>query len=517
MNKTKTENILFYFILFLATFVRFYKLGEIPLGVQTDEAYSGYEAFSLLTTGHDSWGYNFPMYFISWGSGMNAIYAYLTMPFVALFGLTSLTIRLPQAIFSLLSCYIFYRLLRLMFARPTALLGFFLSAIIPWQLLIVRRGLEANIAPFFILAGFYFFARSIKNKDYLLLSAVFYGLGLYAYATAWIFIMLTFGFQLTYLTLYKKKQTTTLMVIISGLVFTMLALPIALFILVNNNILPEITTSYFSIPKLMDWRQNEIGFNNLPANMLRIFSIIITGHDGLLDNAFPPYGIFYPVSLPFMLYGLYVLLKNSIIDVKTHQFSLNLCILVSLCFGLLYCTTFETYINRANFLWFFFLISIVGGLYPLINKPFWRNLIIAIYLTFFICFSHTFLTRFNSMVTGWFNPDFKPVLEIAETTHQQTSLPIKILELPYIHPKVLFYTKTPTNEYTTTVKRQKSFFHPVASFTHFYFNPDTNYENPKTDAIYIAPAERRPFFHKFNTRVIGTYLVAIPKQTSQPL
>ena len=115
------------------------------------------------------------------------------------------------------------------------------------------------------------------------------------------------------------------------------------------------------------------------------------------------------------------------------------------------------------------------------------------------------------MVADWFQPDLKPTLEAAENAHQKTSLPIKILESYWLHSKVLFYTQTPPIEYTTTVKRQKNFLNPVASFTHFYFSPDIDYNNPPTDAIYIAPSERLPFFHNFNTRVIGTYLVAVPK------
>jgi hypothetical protein len=121
------------------------------------------------------------------------------------------------------------------------------------------------------------------------------------------------------------------------------------------------------------------------------------------------------------------------------------------------------------------------------------------------------------MVADWFNPDFKSTLEIAETAHNKTSLPIKILETQYMHPKILFYTKTPTNDYISTVRWQKNFLNPVASFTHYYFTPYVNYEHPSPDAIYIAPSERLPFFHEFNTRVVGTYLVAVPKQTSQPL
>ena len=515
MNKTKTETFLFYFILLLAAFTRLYKLGEIPLGLDPDEALSGYEAFSLLTTGHDSWGYKYPLYFIFWSKGTSVLHAYLTMPLMYLFGVNATAIRLPHAILGILSCYVFYRLLRLMFSRPVSLFGFFLAAIIPWQILLTRKGLEINIVPFFVLAGFYFFAKSIKNKDYLLLSAVFYGLGLYAYGAVWIYTALTFGFELLYILWYKRDKSTLLTVLTSGLIFTLFAFPIILLILINNNFIPEIRTDYFSIPKLLEWRSHEFNFL-LGTNLKRTLYLIFIGYDN--HFAFAPYGIFYPISVPFILIGAYFLYKKAQKNLKTSEFSISLCVLVNITIGFIYGLTFETGINRINFLWFFYLICIVTGLSLLITKPHWQKFIVSIYLIFFMSFYHTVLTKYNSDVAWCFTPNLKPALEIAEQAHQETSLPIKIMEMYWIHPKVLLYTKTPTDKYLATVKRQLEIESTtVASFTHFYFNPDIDYNNIPTDAIYIAPSERLPFFHEFNTRVIGTYLVAIPKQNTEPL
>ena len=513
MNKTKTETFLFYFILFLATFVRLYKLSEIPLGLDADEALSGYEAFSLLTTGHDSWGYRFPLYFIFWGKGTTVLYAYSTIPFIACLGLNAVAIRLPQVLFGLLSCYVFYRLLRLMFSRPVALFGFFLVAIIPWQILQARTGLEIKIAPFFVLTGFYFFVKSFKNKDYLLLSAVFYGLSLYTYGVVWIYTTLTFGFELSYLLWYKRDKSTLLTVLTSGIIFTLFAFPIILLTLINLNFIPEIRTDYFSIPKLPEWRGSEIDLQ-ISTNFKRIFLLILLGQDEFLRNAFPPYGIFYPISVPFIFIGIYSLCSNTLKDIKKHEISINFLILINIITGIFYSLTFYPNINRCNFLWYNILITIVYGIYPFIIKPYFRNLFIPLYLVFFICFSYTFLKKFNFMEDHWFSSDLESAISIAEQNHAQSTLPIKIIDNRAIHPKILFFTKTHPNTFLETVRRRKKIQPPVASFTHFYFNPYIDYEHPSPDAIYIAPAERLPFFHEFNTRVVGTYLVATPKQTN---
>lgn len=110
----------------LGFFVRFYQLDILPLGLNQDEAYSGYEAYSLLNYGVDSHGYSNPVYFVSWGSGMNVLYSYLTIPFIFLAGnkLTPFVIRLPQAFFACLSLIAFYYLLKHIYAdKKLTLLG----------------------------------------------------------------------------------------------------------------------------------------------------------------------------------------------------------------------------------------------------------------------------------------------------------------------------------------------------------------------------------------------------------
>ena len=126
--------------------------------------YSGYEAFALLKEGMDSHGYTNPVYFISWGHGMNALYAYLSMPFIWTLGLNVVSIRLMQAILGSITLLLFYGLLKDMHEEKTAVLGILLLAINPWHIMLSRWGLEANIAPFFILAGVFFLGKGYTEE-----------------------------------------------------------------------------------------------------------------------------------------------------------------------------------------------------------------------------------------------------------------------------------------------------------------------------------------------------------------
>ena len=67
--------------------LRFVALGTVPGGINSDEASSGVEALSILRTGADLWGNHLPVWFPAWGSGMNALYTYLAVPAIWLFGL----------------------------------------------------------------------------------------------------------------------------------------------------------------------------------------------------------------------------------------------------------------------------------------------------------------------------------------------------------------------------------------------------------------------------------------------
>ena len=61
--------IIFSIILVISAFLRLYKLGEVPLGFQQDEASIGYDAYTLANYGIDRNGYAWPVYPITWGCG----------------------------------------------------------------------------------------------------------------------------------------------------------------------------------------------------------------------------------------------------------------------------------------------------------------------------------------------------------------------------------------------------------------------------------------------------------------
>lgn len=155
-------------ILVLGFFFRTYTVSLNPPSLSWDEVSIGYNAYSILKTGRDEHGRFLPLdSFISYGDYKPPLAIYSAVPFVLLFGLTDLSVRLPAAVFGTLSLFITYliviELFKTRLTRTTsfdedrvstlALLTTLVMAVSPWHVNISRGGFEANIALFFVLLG----------------------------------------------------------------------------------------------------------------------------------------------------------------------------------------------------------------------------------------------------------------------------------------------------------------------------------------------------------------------------
>jgi 4-amino-4-deoxy-L-arabinose transferase-like glycosyltransferase len=93
--------LLFVFFLFLGIFLRFYRLGEVPVSLYWDEAAIGIDAYSLNETGRDMNNMSFwqPV-FGSYGDFKAPVLIWLATLSVHFFGLSEWSVRLPVAVFS---------------------------------------------------------------------------------------------------------------------------------------------------------------------------------------------------------------------------------------------------------------------------------------------------------------------------------------------------------------------------------------------------------------------------------
>lgn len=171
-------------IIIVAAVLRLYRLSDVPPGVNRDEASIGVTALSLMTTGRDEYGRWLPLSFESFGDWKLPLYIYGTIPFIKLFGLSELAVRLPSALAGILSVGALYFLVRLLFASESiALMSALSLALMPWHIHISRVESEAIVSVLFTIIGSILFLTAIQKKSLgrLIASAVLFAATYWTY------------------------------------------------------------------------------------------------------------------------------------------------------------------------------------------------------------------------------------------------------------------------------------------------------------------------------------------------
>ena len=156
----------------------------MPLGVRNDEASYGYNAYSILQTGKDEHGKQYPLVFKAFGDYKLPGYMYSLVPSIKIFGLTNFAIRLPSILAGTLSAIcVFLIVLRIPYLTHYAFLAGLLFAASPWSIILSRSAFESNLALLFMLIALYFYVHYEKSKqrNHALLSGIFLGLTWYTY------------------------------------------------------------------------------------------------------------------------------------------------------------------------------------------------------------------------------------------------------------------------------------------------------------------------------------------------
>lgn len=503
-------------ILLMGCLARIVLLNNVPGGINQDEAFSGYEAYSLLHFGKDSSGYSFPVYLVTWGSGMNALNSYLMIPFLAIFGSHTWVIRLPQAIVACASLWVLYKLLQKLFQEQTALLGLFFFSICPWHLMMSRWGLESNLAPGFLLFGFYFFVLGIEHAHYYLLSALFYGLSLYCYATIWPMVPFLIGLEVLYL-LYTKKLKNSRYVWLSIVILALLALPLLLFLLVNSGHMEEVKTPFLSIPKLVVMRDNEISLSNIGGNFKNMVSILLQQNDDLYWNSTSEFGLYYKGTLVLFLFGLCICLKKAFLSLKERTFDGSVLCLIQLVMGAALGCLIEVNVNRINCIHIPIILMIVIGLSELVKllqreyKHAMKITVILLLSSFFL-FEHFYFTTYRNEINTMFQDGLKEAVAYAMERSEEMEPESGDIYLTrdFSYSKILLYSKLPVDKYIKTVEytNYPSSFLDVSSFDKFHYDFDTI----TSESVYIIPSDSADSYRNigctvrvFQTAAVATY------------
>lgn len=524
--KIKKNNLLLFFIICLALFLRIWQISNFPAGLNADEAAIGYNAYSLIQTGRDEFGHPWPMIFQSFNDFKPGIYFYLVLPFVKLFGLNELSVRLPSAILGTLTVFVVYFLVRkLMLTKKSidadfiAATASFILAVSPWHLHFSRGGWEPNAATFFITTGVYFFFRAMESPGFFIPSSLLFILSMYTYHSSRIIApLMVVGLAVFYKKIIFKKENFKWIAfsVIFGLV---LVTPLI------KSLFSERGTSRFSgvgifADKGPLWRANELrGMHKGSSlvvskilhnqyleytirfvdNYLRHFdgTFLFVSGDEIQRNKVPEMGQIYLVEFPFLLLGIYYLLKK-------RPFSQNLIFWWLLISPVASAFTFQSpHAYRSfNMVIPFSIITAYGfsEFYFLIKKRFkfyflFYFLYFGLFLWNFVFYLHQYYVQYPQIYPSAWEYGFKDLVKYVKT--RQDKFEKIYVTGKYDQPYILFafYLKYPPEEFQKEAKlteRDNFGFSTVDHFGRYYFGPVDQNKLKEPNCLIIGTPEEIP-------------------------
>lgn len=498
--------LLFVFIMISAAFVRLILFGSHPAGLNQDEASIGYEAWSVMNFGVDRNGASLPVHFIAWGSGQNVLYAYLSMPFIAIFGLNVFSVRIVNLIFSLVSVAVIYLLVSRFKGRRYGFYAMALAAASPWNIMLAHWGLESNLFPAMFLLSIWTLALSTEKKKLIYLSAFLFALTMYSYGSA--YLVITIFAVAAYIFFIVKKLVPIKSLLISAVVFIIFSFPIYLFMIVNVFNLDTIKLGAITIPHTFGERisaQGGVTFNKIVEN---IYNHLVLQSDGISRNALPIYGCIYVISLPFTIVGIVKSTKKLIKERKVFDFLLLDAFISSL---LLFAYYNAPNINRVNSIYLPMIIYTAIGLGDLLKN---RKQIISVLAAYAIMFSgfsaQYFGDVYKESIATEFYESFGEAVDKADFIANGNDIYVTAnVNMPYIY--VLFYEQPNPSDFYTTVNYTNpgAQFQQVASFKNYKFSH--NYITSGAKGVYIIDNSDIPSINKYTNTIYSfkRYSVAV--------
>lgn len=516
---------LFLLILILATLLRIAWLGIIPASLYTDEANQGYNAYSVMLTGRDEHGNFLPVSLRSFGDWKPPLPTYLMIPFIWMFGLSEITVRLPSVILGIGTIIITFHLIKLLFenqkgANAIALLNSFFLTISPWHILQSRAAMLVMVGLFFLELGIFLFIRGVKDTKFFLFSSISFSLSIYSYyglrvitPMLVIFLLISYRNQLRFLKDKLIQAGLFGVIIIAPLLITFIKHPDVVFGRAKT-----VSIFYDQGVNLRKWELiSQDGFH-ADTSISRLFHnnfymygrsiiqrflshldgryLIMTG-DQSQPFQIPKMGILYFPDLFFFLVGLIILFKYK----YRHR---NLIIFWIFASIIPAAFTFITPASNRSFntIPVYMVLIAIGSIY--IIKKIQGKVLIAIFITIFYIyglgyFMHQYFISLPLNHGDWWNYGWKQVVEYVnnQDIKYKNIVAPDLYGMPYIY--FLFYEKYLPGEFHKNAIRpyiaDRFGFEHVEGFDKYLFPSEFDWHfikrnNLQKKSLYIIPASQ---------------------------
>lgn len=463
----KKNLILLLIIFFVALYLRFNNLANIPVGFHIDEASLGYNAYSLLLTGKDENNHSWPLYIDMFGDNRPSGYHYLTVLPVKIFGLSVFSTRFMSAFFGSITVFAIFFLTYVLFKNKTvALLSSLFVAVAPWHVVLSRASAEAIVSLFFILVGFGFIFLSLSKKKpwILLVGGLLLSLSFFFYHTPRVFVpLLFFVYLLYFFWKYKSHLSANIFRTLLITFITLSLIALNLVFAVNGGTARFTQVNIFGFPEtklVMQEQIREDGTVGTPVfytrsyhNKLINYSLtFISNYFSYFNGDFlfvkgglpiwymvPNMGLIYIVELPFLLFGIFKLL------VSKHPFSkLPLIWLIIAPVVAAFTVDDVPNINRAIVLFPIIEITSAYGFVNFISilsrkKSFtFTGGVIALFIANMLYFQHQYIVHASAHRTWYRNNGFEKLMSVIKGSYSKSDK-IIITKHGVGYPLILFY------------------------------------------------------------------------------
>ena len=327
-SKFGLKHILFISLFIVGVFLRLWQINSVPKELFGDEIDVGLQAYSILTTGKDYLGNRFPVMFHSFSEYRLPYQLYVDVPFIKLFGLGGLGVRMPSVLMGLLTLIALYFLVKELFDTKLALISTLFLLFSPWHVNFSRQANDAGMILPFVILGTLFFAKGLRRFNYFLLSVIFFSIGIYTYAIAALFIPVFF---IVLFIIYRGAviKFGLKRLFIAGIIGITVLLPYI------NSTFSGKTTKRFSdiqvashdeiMQEVVEGRRwsgsfitrvfynkNRVYFEKVIKNYMSAFStnFLFTRGDSNMRQAIEGFGQMYYFDIPLLLLGIFVLLRG---------------------------------------------------------------------------------------------------------------------------------------------------------------------------------------------------------------
>lgn len=522
--------------LLLGIAVRLYRFGELPHGVNIDEAYAGVEAYCLSMGGTDQYGTSWPTYFEAWKTAqMSTLYSYILMLFVKGMGLTIVTLRLPMVLTSIAMLLVSWDFARRIFGKWYALLVLLLVATCPWHIIAGRWALEANYLPHVLLMGMYLLFLGREKRLALYASMVVFALTPYAYGVACYITPIILVFSAGYY-LYRGKVKVW-DVAGCALVFFLIAGPYFYTMAINAFGWQTVTIGPFTLPHFsksrraydMVFMQADV-YKAMVHNLFAYLDTFLFMKGGEIYSMTPHTHTLYRFMPAVFVCGGALLWKKRRQAARRDEDSAlrdASFLLFSWLFATLICGVFiHTNINRNNAIYYALLFLAAYGLWAMGKriKTFLVFMVLLLLVEFSV-FSSTYFrdTTYQARVGDEFNYNIQQAL--LDTWDFEG-------DCMYIS------TRNKGLDTTTAFKGQVMFAHCIDAQMHADEKPLNNRHgqptgryysqyykyvdlaqmeiNPKENAVYVIFREDRTYFapEEFVITDYDKFAVAIPRHST---